>query len=122
MDAEPGEYTDAEGYGEGTAEGLELHSDEDAAALTEDELGGPRGELEVYRAGNGFEASELRGGEDAEALAAGEEGGSGSDTEPQRSQQGSTGQEVRGSGHAVAHSEDEGARAGHASTRVRGEG
>ena len=41
MDAEPGEYTDAEGYGEGTAEGLELQSDEDVAALTEDELGGP---------------------------------------------------------------------------------
>ena len=40
MDAEPGEYTDAEGYGEGTAEGLELQSDEDVAALAEEELGG----------------------------------------------------------------------------------
>lgn len=41
MDAEPGEYTDEEGYGEGTTEGLELQSDEDVAALTEDELGSP---------------------------------------------------------------------------------
>lgn len=120
MDAEPGEYTDEEGYGEGSAEGLELHSDEDVAALTEDELAGPRHDVEAHRAGSGSEALEPRGGADAGAPAAAEQGGAGYDSEPQRLQHGSKDLEMRGSGHAVAHSEEDRSGSGRASTRVRG--
>ncbi|KAK9845472.1 hypothetical protein WJX81_007390 [Elliptochloris bilobata] len=54
LDAEPGEYKDEEGYGEGDAEGLELHSDEEVEALTEDKL-------EASGRGPGYDSDSVEG-------------------------------------------------------------
>ena len=115
MDAQPGEYAGEEDYGEGSAEGLELHSDEDVASLTDGELGGLGDDTEPRRLRDDPEALELRGGERADALTVDEQGGAAYSAEPQRLQHESKDREMRGSEQGEALSADVQRRSGYAS-------